>query len=84
MDSFLGMEDVFGVAFLGRTESALMAIAFIDNWHFWGFLMILFLAAMQSIPPVLYDAAKIDGANRWQEFRHVTCPASDRSCSLCI
>ena len=36
--------------------------------------MILFLAAMQSIPPVLYDAAKIDGANRWQEWRHVTLP----------
>ena len=36
--------------------------------------MILFLAAMQAIPPVLYDAAKIDGANRWDEFRHVTLP----------
>ena len=58
--------DVFGSRLiLGRTESALMSIAFIDNWQFWGFLMILFLAAMQSIPPVLYDAAKIDGANRW-------------------
>jgi len=64
----------FDVAYLGRPESALMSIAFIDNWHFWGFLMILFLAAMQAIPPVLYDAAKIDGANRWQEFRHVTLP----------
>ena len=64
----------FDVAYLGRSDSALMAIAFIDNWHFWGFLMILFLAAMQAIPPVLYDAAKIDGANRWQEFRHVTLP----------
>ena len=64
----------FDVAWLGRTETALMSIAFIDNWRFWGFLMILFLAAMQSIPPVLYDAAKIDGANRWQEFRHVTLP----------
>jgi len=64
----------FDVAYLGRTDTALMSIAFIDNWRFWGFLMILFLAAMQSIPPVLYDAAKIDGANRWQEFRHVTLP----------
>ncbi len=69
----LGIEG-FEVAFLGRTDTALMSIAFIDNWHFWGFLMILFLAAMQAIPPVLYDAAKIDGANRWQEFRHVTLP----------
>ncbi len=71
--SDMGIEG-FDVAFLGRPESALLSIAFIDNWHFWGFLMILFLAAMQAIPPVLYDAAKIDGANRWQEFRHVTMP----------
>jgi raffinose/stachyose/melibiose transport system permease protein len=62
------------VAYLGRSETALWAIAFADNWHYWGFLMVLFLTAMQSIPPVLYDAAKIDGANRWQEFRHVTLP----------
>ena len=69
----MGIEG-FDIAYLGRTETALISIAFIDNWHFWGFLMILFLAAMQAIPPVLYDAAKIDGANRWQEFRHVTLP----------
>ena len=69
----MGIEG-FDIAWLGRSETALMSIAFIDNWHFWGFLMILFLAAMQAIPPVLYDAAKIDGANRWQEFRHVTLP----------
>ncbi len=69
----VGIQD-FEVAFLGRTDTALVSIAFIDNWHFWGFLMVLFLAAMQAIPPVLYDAAKIDGANRWHEFRHVTLP----------
>jgi raffinose/stachyose/melibiose transport system permease protein len=62
------------VAFLGRPDTALLAIAFADNWHFWGFLMVLFLTAMQAIPTDLYDAAKVDGANRWQEFRHVTLP----------
>ncbi len=62
------------VAFLGRSDTALLSIAFIDNWHYWGFLMVLFLTAMQAISPELYDAAKIDGANRWQEFRHVTLP----------
>ena len=61
-------------AFLGETESALLTIAFIDNWHFWGFLMVLFLSAMQNIAPELYDAAKIDGANRRQEFWYVTIP----------
>jgi len=64
----------FDVAFLGRTDTALVSIAFADNWHFWGFLMVLFLTAMQAIPTDLYDAAKVDGANRWQEFWNVTLP----------
>jgi raffinose/stachyose/melibiose transport system permease protein len=62
------------VAFLGREDTALLSIAFADNWHFWGFLMVLFLTAMQAIPTDLYDAAKVDGANRWQEFLNVTLP----------
>jgi raffinose/stachyose/melibiose transport system permease protein len=61
-------------AYLGQPETALIAIAFVDNWHFWGFLMVLFLAAMQNIPPELYEAARIDGASRWQEFRYITLP----------
>jgi raffinose/stachyose/melibiose transport system permease protein len=61
-------------AFLGNPRTALLAVAFVDNWHWWGFLMVLFLAAMQHIPPELYEAARIDGASRWQEFRHVTLP----------
>ena len=62
------------VAWLGQPNTALISIAFVDNWHFWGFLMVLFLSAMQSIPPELYEAARIDGATRWQEFRHITIP----------
>jgi raffinose/stachyose/melibiose transport system permease protein len=61
-------------AFLGNPDTALLSIAFVDNWHFWVFLVVLFLAAMQGITPDLYDAAKIDGANSWQEFIHVTIP----------
>lgn len=60
--------------FLGKPNTALPAIAFIDNWHWWGFLMVLFLAGMQAIPADLYEAARIDGASRWQEFRDVTLP----------
>ncbi|UCC53595.1 MAG: sugar ABC transporter permease [Anaerolineaceae bacterium] len=61
-------------AFLGNPDTALLSIAFVDNWHFWVFLVVLFLAAMQGISPALYDAAKVDGANWWQEFYHVTLP----------
>lgn len=65
---------IFTKAYLGIPSTALYTVAFIDNWHFWGFLMILFLTAMQAVPPELYDAAKIDGANRWNQFRYVTFP----------
>jgi raffinose/stachyose/melibiose transport system permease protein len=61
-------------AWLGKPSTALPAIAFVDNWHYWGFLMVLLLAAMQNIAPDLYEAARMDGANRWQEFRHITIP----------
>ncbi|MEM7134239.1 MAG: sugar ABC transporter permease [Chloroflexota bacterium] len=61
-------------AFLGNPDTALLSIAFVDNWHFWVFLVILFLTAMQGIAPDLYESARIDGANRWHEFRYVTLP----------
>jgi len=43
-------------------------------WRNLGFAMVVFLAGMQSIPTQLYEAASIDGAGRWQAFRHVTIP----------
>ena len=61
-------------AYLGNAQTVLPAIAFVANWAWWGFLMVLFLAAMQTITPDLYEAARLDGANRWHEFRDVTLP----------
>lgn len=64
----------FDRALLGDKSTVLPTIAFVDNWHFWGFLMVLFLAAMQNIGPDLYEAAKLDGASGWQLFRDITIP----------
>lgn len=62
-------------ALLGQESTALWTIAFIDNWHFWGFLATLLLVAMQGVPTELYEAARLDGANLWQQLLHVTIPA---------
>ncbi|PSK92367.1 carbohydrate ABC transporter membrane protein 1 (CUT1 family) [Murinocardiopsis flavida] len=59
---------------LGDGDLALGAIALINNWQWWGFLMLLFLAAMRSVDPSLYEAARLDGAGRWREFWHITLP----------
>jgi len=64
----------FDKALLGTPGKALWAIAFIDNWHFWGFLTVLFLVALQNVPRELYESAELDGANEFQRFRYVALP----------
>ena len=62
------------VAFLGNPHTVLYAIAFVDNWHWWGFLVVLYLAAMQAIDKELYEVAYLEGASRWQEWFYITFP----------
>jgi ABC-type sugar transport system permease subunit len=50
------------------------AIIIVGIWKQVGYYMIVYLAALQSIPEQLYEAATIDGANNWQKFRNVTLP----------
>ncbi len=52
----------------------LIPIAVVAIWQRLGFDMVIFLAGLQTIPQELYEAVVIDGANRWQRFRHVTLP----------
>jgi multiple sugar transport system permease protein len=49
-------------------------IAFVVFWRYVGWNAVLYLAAMQTIPRDLYEAATIDGVKRWQQFRHITVP----------
>ena len=70
----LGWDTLSKTLWLGNPKIALFSIAFVDNWHWWGFVMILFLGALQQVDPALYEAAKVDGANTWQELIHVSIP----------
>lgn len=49
-------------------------ISFVVWWRYVGFNTVLYLSAMQTIPKDLYEAATMDGATRWQQFRHITLP----------
>ena len=60
---------------LQNPTTALPAIVVTSVWQGFGFETVIFLAALQSIPQDLYDAALVDGATAWQRFRHVTLPA---------
>lgn len=59
---------------MDRPQTALMAIALVGVWQASGYNMLLFLAGLNEIPQEYYDAARVDGAGRWLEFRHVTLP----------
>jgi raffinose/stachyose/melibiose transport system permease protein len=61
-------------AWLGSTTLSLYALILVDVWKFFGYHMVIYLAGLQAIPPVLYEAAVIDGATAWRQFRHVTLP----------
>ena len=59
----------------GRDMNLVMITLFvIISWKYFGFHMILLLAGLQGIPREIEEAALIDGAGRWQAFRHVTLP----------
>lgn len=60
---------------LGDPRTALYSIFVASVWQGVGFNMVLFLSGLQSVPTELVDAAKVDGAGRWQVFRNVTWPA---------
>ena len=63
------------VAWLSDPATALPMVAVVFAWITIGFNTVLFLAGLQGVPADLYEAATIDGANRWQRFRSITLPS---------
>lgn len=68
--------DSFAINWLGGETSALYAIAFTQVWFHTGQMMVIYIAGLQQIPQELYEAAEMDGATRWQQFKNVTWPMS--------
>ncbi len=62
------------IDFLGDPWNARWSVIFANIWRGIPFIAITLLAGLQTVPPSLYEAATIDGANRWQIFRHITYP----------
>ena len=59
---------------IANPATALWAISLADTWQWFPFTMLMVLAALQMIPAEPLEAARIDGANRWQLFRHIVFP----------
>lgn len=74
LDSVLKVFGVGGHYWLGDQNLVNYSLAGTSVWRYLGLNFVLFLGAIQSIPGQLYEAAQIDGATRWQQFRHIILP----------
>jgi N-acetylglucosamine transport system permease protein len=88
---FLRMEGFFQLfgfegipVWMGDPRTVRFAIGAVVIWQATGFYMVLFLAAMEAIPMSLYEAARIDGANRWYQFWNVTLPLLWDTMQTCL
>ena len=70
----LGLVGISPVDWLGDPRWAMPTIIAFAAWKNFGYNMVIFLAGLQAIPQGLYEAARIDGASRWQQFVHITLP----------
>ena len=66
------------------TRTAMPVIILIDVWQCMPFVFLLIYASLQTVPQTLYEAAKIDGANKWHEFRYITMPCISGAVVLCL
>jgi multiple sugar transport system permease protein len=74
VNTVLGWVGIDGPDWLSSTTWAMPSLIVMAAWRNMGYLMVIFLAGLQTIPEHLYEAAELDGAGSWARFRHVTVP----------
>jgi multiple sugar transport system permease protein len=74
INQLLGLVGIDGPDWLGSTTLALPTLILMAAWRNLGYLMVIFLAGLQTVPRELLEAAEVDGAGPWQRFRYVTLP----------
>jgi ABC-type sugar transport system permease subunit len=62
------------IQWLSQSDTALIAVVIMSSWQWIGFNTVLFMAGLQGIPRVLYEAATVDGAGSWAQFHRITIP----------
>jgi multiple sugar transport system permease protein len=74
LNALLGTFGIDGPNWLFTRSTAMPSVVILSVWAALGYYMIIFMAGLADIPEVFYEAAKVDGANRWQGFWYITVP----------
>lgn len=81
---FDGILKIYGTYLLAETEYGFWGLLILMCWQQIGYMMIIYIAGLQSIPEDMMEAARIDGANKWQTLWQVTIPNMMSSFTICI
>lgn len=73
----------FGVDLTFSADYGFWGLVVLMNWQMVGYMMVIYIAGIQGIPPELIEAAKIDGANAWQILRRITIPLVSPAVTIC-
>ena len=74
LNTFLARVGLPTPDWLQDPATAIPAIAFVSVWQALGYMIVMYMAGIESVPKALYEAADIDGANEWQKMRKITIP----------
>ncbi|GAB2512270.1 Lactose transport system permease protein LacF [Corynebacterium atrinae] len=74
----------YGTTIVADWKYGYAGLIILINWQLVGYMMIIYIAGLQNVPPELVEAAEIDGANKWTVLRHVTIPMVMPSITICL
>lgn len=74
----------WGETIVNDWHLGLIGLVLLVNWQLMGYMMIIYIAGLQNVPPELIEAAQIDGAGKWMTLRNVTIPMVMPSITICL
>ena len=84
MNALLALVGINPQPFLTSSRQAMWSIVALTTWRAAGYWMVFILAGLQQIPASIYEAATIDGSNKWQTFRYMTIPLLKRTLTFVV
>ena len=74
----------YGTTIVADWKYGFAGLIILLNWQLVGYMMIIYIAGLQNVPPELIEAAELDGVSRWEMLRHVTIPMIMPSITICL
>ena len=74
----------YGTTIISDWKYGYVGLIILVNWQLIGYMMIIYIAGLQNVPPELLESASIDGASKWQQLRHVVIPMVMPAITICL